>query len=380
MASEARIVPHGRRQLGPIPTGVYQTRICSDDSKPEWDRFLVTAPGGHHVQSSRWAQVKSELGWQAARIIVRDSNEILGGAQLLFKSMPLIGRVAYVPKGPVFGREDPALIELVLDHLHRFARDQLIRHTIIQPQSHDPATIAAIERHQFRPSSVEVCPTATVRLDLTQDLEKILGRMKPKLRYNIRLAQRKGISVRPGTKADLTLFHRSLVATSQRQRFLPFPASYFRAMERALSPLGAFQLFVASYRDQPVSVFLVVPFGDTVVYKKGGWLGSHSDRHPNEALHWAVIQWAKSKGYRYYDFDGIDSVAAELAQRGKGLPEALRKSVSGFKLGFGGDVMFLPQPYDRFDSWALRCIYRNLYPRVNNLAVTKKVQEFLRKR
>ena len=83
-----------------------------------------------------------------------------------------------------------------------------------------------------------------------------------------------------------------------------------------------------------------------VQQKKGGWLGEHRDRHPNEALHWAAIQWAKAHGYRYYDFEGIDPAAAELALRGVPLPEPMRQSVARFKLGFGGEVRLLPRSYD----------------------------------
>lgn len=129
-----------------------------------------------------------------------------------------------------------------------------------------------------------------------------------------------------------------------------------------------------------MATILTVPFGDTVIYKKGGWWGQHRERHPNEALHWAAIQWAKSHGYRYYDFEGIDPAAAELVLQGAPLPEPMRQSVTRFKLGFGGEVRLLPKPYDYLYNPLLRWTYRTIYPKVAGLTAMQKLRDLAHKR
>jgi peptidoglycan pentaglycine glycine transferase (the first glycine) len=88
-------------------------------SDPEWDRWLAGAPGGHHVQSSGWGQVKATAGWQAKRIVVRRSGDIVGGCQLLTRHLPVLGQIGYVPRGPVLASRDREPVEAILAALTR---------------------------------------------------------------------------------------------------------------------------------------------------------------------------------------------------------------------------------------------------------------------
>ena len=67
-----------------------------------WDAFLMDVAEGHYTQSSVWAQVKALLGWRTIRIIAEENQRIVGGAQILLRSMPCIGSIGYVPGGPLF--------------------------------------------------------------------------------------------------------------------------------------------------------------------------------------------------------------------------------------------------------------------------------------
>lgn len=156
----------------------YQVRVSDELEEPDWDAFLATTPGGHHVQTSLWARVKAPLGWRVARIIVTRGERIAAGAQLLLRSLPLIGSIGYVPKGPLFAVDDPVLTRLVIRELHRVARAYRTQYLVLQPPADGEALAQQLPRWGFRPSSVEVTPTATVLLDLTQDLDDLLAQMK----------------------------------------------------------------------------------------------------------------------------------------------------------------------------------------------------------
>jgi lipid II:glycine glycyltransferase (peptidoglycan interpeptide bridge formation enzyme) len=109
-----------------------------------------------------------------------------------------------------------------------------------------------------------------------------------------------------------------------------------------------------------------VPFGDTVIYKKGGWMGTHKDLHPNELLHWEAILWAKRQGYHYYDFEGIYPDAAAAIQKEGTLPQKYFGTVTWFKSGFGGDLKVYPEPFDYFYNPIFRWAHFHIFPKINN--------------
>jgi len=239
----------------------YRVRVSHETEDPDWDAFLAQTPGGHHVQTSLWAQVKALLGWQAVRVVVTQGEQIVAGAQLLMRPLPLVGTVGYVPKGPLSALDDPVLKELVVNELQQVAKAHRIQLLVIQPADSSEAFAHQLRRWGFRPSPITVVPTATLLIDLTKELDDILAQMKRATRYGIRRSLREGISVREGTERDLPTFYRLLVATGQRQQFSPSPEEYFVKMWRLLRPYGYIRPFLAEYEDEAVSAHLIVPFG-----------------------------------------------------------------------------------------------------------------------
>jgi hypothetical protein len=93
-----------------------------------------------------------------------------------------------------------------------------------------------------------------------------------------------------------------------------------------------------------LSAALLIAFGDRVLYKIGGWRGVEgSPPGANELVHWTGISWARTAGYRYYDFEGIPLDVARAALAGN---RAVRHGVAFFKLGFGGEPVIYPGTYD----------------------------------
>jgi len=353
------------------PETGYQVRLADAIADPEWDAFLSEVPGGHHVQTGLWAQVKATLGWRVKRLVATQGERIVGGAQILIRTLPIVGSVGYVSKGPLLASHDPHLMALVIDGLKQMARAYRIQNLAVLPPDNGQTLARELPRRGFRPSAHELGVTATVRLDLTSDLDAILSQMKSKTRYNIRLGLRQGITVREGSEPDLPTFYQSLLATGQRQSFMPYAQAYFSEMWRALAPHGYIRLFVAEHKGQVLSTLLAIPFGDTVIYKKGTWCGRHKHLHPNEVVHWAAIQWAKAQGYRYYDLEGIDRQAATRLLAGEPLSTSMLKTTTRFKLGFGGQVRLLPTTYDYVYNPLLRWSYNTVYPAVSNRPVVQ---------
>ena len=272
-----------KQSIDMLRSAEYAIQISETCADPAWDDFLVKTPGGHHVQTSLWAQVKAMLGWQAVRVVVtQGGQQIVAGAQMLIRPLSVMGAIGHVPKGPLVGVADPRLAQLVIDQLHQLAKSYRIRSLLIQPPDNGDALAAQLLAGGFQPSAIEIAqPTATALVDLAPDLDQILARMGKKTRYGIRRSQNEGLTAREGTMQDLSTFHRLLVATSERQGFSPYAEEYFAELWRVFYPHGYVKLFVVEYAGDPVSAHLVMPFGETVTAKQGGWSGQHGQARPD---------------------------------------------------------------------------------------------------
>jgi lipid II:glycine glycyltransferase (peptidoglycan interpeptide bridge formation enzyme) len=338
--------------------GRYRLHLSESARDPGWDGFLRSTTGGHHLQSSYWGAVKAILGWRAVRVVAIDpAGEIRGGAQVLLRDLPLVGSVGYVPLGPVLGHDDPGLRRLLLHGIQSVARTHHVQFLVVQPPAGQEAVVTGLLAHGFRRALdlVRPHPKATLLVDLSPDEDALLAAMRSRTRYNIRLAQRRGVRVRCGGEEHLDSFYRLLTLTGERQRF-PVPSErYFRDLLRIMAPPGHAQIFVAEHDGGPLSAALVIAFGGLVSYKRGGWSGEHGHLHPNELMHWAAMRWAKREGYRCYDFEGIEWRAGD----------GQLSSVSAFKAGFGGEVVLLPSAYEQIHNPVLRRAYTWLAPRLS---------------
>ncbi len=356
-----------------LSTTDYQVHISDELEDPDWDAFLEKTPGGHHVQTCLWAQLKASFSWRAVRIIVTQGEEIIAGVQILMRTLPLAGVVAHISKGPVFASDEPMLAEIIIKELRQMAKAYRIQYLIVQPPNNGRAIARKLLDLGFRPSPVIAAPTATSMIDLTNDLDDIHSRINKATRRHIRRGLRDGITVREGTYSDLDTFYSLLTATSQRRQFSPSPREYFSKMWRIFHPPGYVRLFLAEYEGEVVSAHWVIVFGNTLISKRSGWSGRHASSRPNEVLEWEVIKWAKSKNYHYYDFEGIDLEAARAILQDGSLPKSFTQTATSFKLKFSGQVTIFPEPYDYVYNPLLRWAYSKIFPKVASWPVIKKV-------
>jgi lipid II:glycine glycyltransferase (peptidoglycan interpeptide bridge formation enzyme) len=312
----------------------------------EWDDFVSQTSGGHHLQTSRWAQVKATVGWRAARVVARCDGRIVGGCQVLIRPLPAVGSLAYVPRGPLIAGAGETTLDAILTAIRELARRERVLYLKIQPPVDRPDMESFLLARGFRPSHLEAAPTATVRVDLRRTPEDLLAQMSPTRRRNIRRGERSQVTVRWGGAEDLRAYYRTIQATAERQRFVPYPARYYEQMWRSFSPGGHAMLLVAEHGHRIVASLMLIAFGDTVLFKMGGWTGEHREARVNELLHWRAILSARRRGFRWYDLEGIASDAA-VAIRDRRTPTPhTYAGTTRFKLGFGGSVVVFPPALD----------------------------------
>lgn len=292
-----------------------------------WDKFIDTHPDSHILQTGNWSVLKSAFGWSAEHIICGES-----GAQVLFRDLPLGFSIAYIPKGPVI-LSDELLSELdTVCHKHKaiFLK--------IEPFDWEPDTTwqRLADSGWYRSEPIQ--PRRTVMIPLTLSAEEILAGMKQKTRYNIRLAEKKGIEVRQSE--DYALFAEMALVTGKRDGFGVHSAAYYQKINELFGVKGKAVLLMAYFENQPVAGIIVLAQGKTTWYMYGASTESERNRMPTYLLQWEAIKWAQSTGCEVYDLWGIpdhDEVELEALFESKQLHDGLW-GVYRFKRGFGGNV------------------------------------------
>ncbi len=351
MKRTAPLIHQGANQL--------TTAISGLEPDPAWDEFLAQQSGNHHLQSSQWAAVKKMNGWNTKRITISNPQSVVGGAQLLIRKIRYFGKIAYIPKGPVYQKDDPQIADTLVQQFKKLAKTERINGLIVQP--FEPGIITEIlSNHGFRNCPIETSPTATVLLDIRCELDDILAKMSKGMRNKIRRGMTRGVTCRIGERKDLPVFHHLLRQTAQRRGFTTFDLEYFEHMWDTFLPTKSMQLFIADYQDEPVAAQFCIHCGNTIIAKQIGWSGKHSKRHPNEALDWFTIQWAKQQGYEFYDLEGINRSDAEAIVQSDRIDYASLEGPTQYKIRLGGEVAILPTAFCFFTNPLLRSLYSRI--------------------
>ena len=176
------------------------------------------------------------------------------------------------------------------------------------------------------------------RLDLKPDLDDLLANLHSKTRYNVRLAKRRGVTIKEDcTKEDLRRFYEILEVTAVRDDFLVRGYEYFETIWECLVERGLAKLFMAEYEGKAIAGTLAFILGDKAWYLYGASSNKHRNVMPNYLLQWTMISWAKDQGCTMYDFRGV--------------PGDLSKDnplygLYRFKRGFKGDYVEFIGEYD----------------------------------
>jgi lipid II:glycine glycyltransferase (peptidoglycan interpeptide bridge formation enzyme) len=350
----------------------------------EWDSALVSLPQPHILQSWEWGEVKSKYGWEAERWIWEENGKAAAAAQILERRWPAglpwpSWRVLYVPRGPILDWSNPALASAVLADLTSLARERQAIFIKIDPElplrlspfsdaePDPPAVGAAIEealrRSGWIPSLEQIQFRSTLRLGLESDEDELLARMKSKTRYNIRLAERKGVSVRPGSERDFDEMYALYRETSIRDGFVIRPRAYY--LDAWGTPLraGKARIFLAEVQGRAVAALILFHFGPTAWYFYGMSTSAHRESMPTHLLQWEAIRWAKAAGIRTYDFWGAPD---------RPFPEDPMFGVYRFKAGFGASWVQTLGAWDLPVRRSAYQLYAVVLPRV--LAILRRRQ------
>jgi lipid II:glycine glycyltransferase (peptidoglycan interpeptide bridge formation enzyme) len=340
--------------------------------RTSWDDLVVTSTGGNILQSYQWGQFRSELDWHPARVALGPGDRLVAGAQILFRTTPL-GKLAYVPRGPVLAPGQEELLPELLAALHRFAREQGAMALKIEPDWPDNLGMSnRLRAMGYRPAPA-MQPRSTTVLDLTDDDRRLRAALSPRTRHNVGYATRRGVEVTWEDAASLPVFYDLLQQTSQRHHFPIRPLAYYEHLWRHLAINSQVRLAVARYEGQPLSAALLLTMGQSAYYMYGGSSSAHRGLPASDLLQWEAIRWARSAGYTTYDFWGIpDEVGRQASRRASEgeADEPVSRHLWGvyhYKRGFGGRLVRYLGAYDYVFAPRRYWLWRVAVPRVRAL-------------
>lgn len=316
--------------------------LLGDDDREPWDTFVASSPYGHVLQSWQWGNIKARHGWIPYRLGLTDGRDLCAAAQILVRPLPYdAGRLAYVAKGPVLDYGNPLILHAMTEALTTFANEAGVISLKIEPEVTEPTSLPErLIDAGFKPAP-PVQMRSTIWVDLRPDEDEILARQKQKTRYNTRLAQRKGVTVRQGDTSDMAAWYAMYHATAMRDGFSVHEQKYYCDVLRSLQNAKLATLLLAHHDGDLLAGIVVFHMGDKAIYMYGASSNEKRNLMAPYLLQWEGMRWAKSEGAAIYDLWGI--------------PDRLEESedlwgVYRHKRGYGGEIVRYVGAFDSVRS------------------------------
>ena len=336
-------------------------RLATELEIAGWDELVRSnADGGHIYQSKEWSEVKESNGWEPIYCVYEAVGCVVAFV-LQKKPVSILGNIYYCSKGPGFFKdfssdvESTAHFKEFLIDLKSFIRKQDSKAILVKLEPEldmddklDFKSIGLIK------ASADLQFKATIFVDISKPEEEILANFKQKTRYNIRLAERKGVKVEHREMNDeaVDLMYDLMQATQKRGGFFLRSKEYFGNYWKQLYKDGMAQFLVATHEGDTIGAVYATIFGTKAYYKDGGSFEIKRNLMAPYLLQWETIKWAKNKGATSYDLVAVPP-KSEL--------ENEKHSQYGlylFKRGFNEEVMEfkgcwdLPINEQKYRLWA----------------------------
>ncbi len=297
--------------------------------------------GSNFMQSLFWAELKEEFGFKPYFFTIT-SDEHTEGLVVLLRPIFKGFYLAYIPHGPSTKLSSSdylkSLSKSLKGHLPRGT--VLIRYDLLAGTTGDvyPDRLKGLKK-----SSVAIQVPDTTILDISSDEDIILKGMHKKTRYNIKLAGKKGVTVREASISELDTWYNMYEVTAKRDSIAIHSKIYYRSVyDRANASANVgMKLLFAEHEGELLAGIFVLICGSSATYLYGASSNSKRNLMPAYLLQWSAILMVKEVGAISYDFFGIPPVND---------PDHPMYGLYRFKTGFGGEIIHRLGCYDYFIS------------------------------
>lgn len=365
-----------------------------------WDELISKLPAPHFLQTHEWGQVKLQNGWtpfhavwgaDGSFVFERDLQRLpeirqpVAAALVLKKQILSRGFAArlsilYAPKGPLMDWNNASLRTRVLNDLQALARKQGAIFLKVDPdvvlgrgvpgsgdevtENKGQAVRSELMSRGWIYSSDQIQFRNSVLIGLSASEEEMLMRMKPKTRYNVRLAEKKSVNIRTGTLDDLPMLYKMYAETSIRDGFVIRDEGYYLNVWRLFmknqhtADAPSCEPLIADVDGKSVAAIFLFRFAGRAYYVYGMSRNLHREKMPTYLLQWEAMKRAKVAGCSSYDLWGAPEVFDE---------SDTMWGVYRFKEGLGGEVVRTLGAYDFAPNRLWYRLYAEAMPRILNV-------------
>lgn len=323
-------------------------------NKEKWNEFVGKQCESKFTQSWEWGELAAREGKNIFRLAVEENGEIIATA-LLIKNK-LFGNFSYFycPRGPIVSSKvDPSdmpahavrtesdkVLKYLFNEIEKLASKEMIVFLRFEPQLKIENLSAGRQGCKLKIiKTIDIQPAKTLMIYLREDDKELLQAMHQKTRYNIKLAEKKGVSIRKGDESDFENFWLIFQETIKRDGFRLHSKEHYKKLIKE----DWIELYLAEYQGKILAGNITAFFGDTATYMHGASSNEYRNLMAPYALQWHCIKEARDRCCHFYDLYGID--------------EQKWPGVTRFKLGFGGRVVQYPGTYDAVFSSLWYTVY-----------------------
>lgn len=323
------------------------------------DFIQQNSPDGGFLQSEYWRRFQEGVGRKSFIISAREDGEMIFYANILTHTLPVVGNYFYLPRGPVIETKNEKRKVKNKDYfseLIQLAEQNNIGWIRIEPANEEALKLIKEnlpEKYEIKKTAVDIQPKEVFLMNISKSEEEILAGMKQKTRYNIKLAEKKGVKVLVSREEKyIDEFCRLVRITAQRDKIKSHPEGYYRKMFEVI-PSDILKLYLAEYEGKIIAANIILFFGKFATYMHGASDNEYRNVMAPYLLQWQAIQDAKKTGCDWYDFGGV-KVKSESGKSWEGITK--------FKTGFAAnkEPIQFPGSYDIILKPAKYKLYRAL--------------------
>lgn len=323
-------------------------KLITDKDKNAFDRLTF-----HPLQSWAWGEFREKLGQKVIRLGEFDGDKLISVCQFSIHKTPLNplrpllpfipDRIAYCPRSSALSPDMLAEIKKIAKE-NKCIFVKFEPNVLLSDSSTPPKSPKFPQLPGLRPGK-SLFTSYTFQLDLTQSAEELLKNMRPKTRYNINLARKKGVVVEEdNSDAAFEVFQKLTAETTKRQKFFAHAPRYRKLMWQTMRDSGIARLLIAKLPSAApksplfLSAWILFFWNGAAYYPYGASFSVHRELMASNLLAWEALILAKKNGCQKFDFWGALGPNPDKNDPWYGFHR--------FKEGYGGRLVEFIGTYD----------------------------------